>query len=81
MPGAPPSVLKIMEGNYSGDAPVGKNKVEVFIYVEKPADPKYPGTFTKTNTVPPRFWGPESTLEATVTAAGPNEFKFAITSR
>lgn len=81
MTGVPPRVLKISDGGFSGEAPIGKNQVEVFIYVEEPPSEKYPGTPTKKNTTPDKYWGPNTTLEATVNAKGTNEFKFAITSK
>lgn len=77
----PPSVLQITNGTYSGEAPVGKNKVEVFIYVEGPASEKYGGVRSKTNTAPEKYWGPNTTLDATVKAGEANEFKFKLTSK
>src|SRR5437667_394297 len=79
--GYPPSVLQITNGTYSGEAPLGKNQVEVFIYIEGPPSEKYPGTPTKKNTIPDKYWGANTTLEATVNASGSNEFKFDITSK
>ena len=81
MPGVPPRVLKITDGNFSGEAPIGKNKVEVFIYVEGPASEKYAGATSKKNTAPEKYWGPNTVLEATVNASGTNEFTFALTSK
>jgi hypothetical protein len=79
--GFPPRVLKIAEGTYSGEAPIGKNQVEVFIYVEGPPSEKYPGVPTKKNIAPAKYWRPNTILDATVNASGPNEFRFDITSR
>jgi hypothetical protein len=79
--GAPPSVLPIKEGAYSGEAPIGKNKVEVFHYVDGRPSEKDRGTMTKANTIPPKYWGHGTALEAAVEATGANEFKFAITSK
>jgi hypothetical protein len=83
MAGVPPRVLEIKDGAFSGEAPIGQCQVEVFIYAEGPAPPKdkYGGVRPKTNTVPQKYWGPETTLKATVTEGGPNDFKFDITSR
>lgn len=81
MPGIPPRVMQITNGAFSGDAPVGENKVEVFIYVEGPPSEKYGGERTKINSVPERYWGPNTSLMANVTASGPNEFQFNITAR
>jgi hypothetical protein len=79
--GVPPSVLKITDGTFSGDAPIGKDKVEIFIYVEGPPSAKYPGVPTKKNIVPQKYWGPKTMLDATVNAGGGNEFKFDIKSK
>lgn len=83
MTGVPPKVLEIKDGAFAGEAPVGKNKVEVFVYVEGPAPPpgKYGGERPKTNTTPQKYWGANTTLSAQVDAGGANEFKFALTSR
>jgi len=83
IPGVPPGVLNVKDGTFSGSAPVGKNKVELFIYVEGPPRPdkKYGDTPTKTNTAPGKYWGPNTALEATVEAGKPNEFKFEVTSK
>jgi hypothetical protein len=80
MIGVPPRVSKITDGTYSGEAPVGENQVEVYIYKEEP-NPRYPDNPTKVNTLPPKYWGPKTTLKATVKAEGPNDFKFDVTSR
>jgi len=81
VPGVPPSALTITDGNFSGEASIGKNQVEVFIYVEGPPSEKYGGTRSKTNVAPGKYWGPKTELNATVIASGPNEFKFELTSR
>jgi hypothetical protein len=78
--GAPPGVVTIKDGTFAGDAPVGKNKVEVYVYAET-ASAKDRNTKEKRNTLPDKYWGPNTTLEATVTEGGPNEFKFVVTSR
>jgi hypothetical protein len=81
MLGAPPHVVPISAGRFAGEAPIGKCKVEVFIYVEGPPSEKYPTMPTKTNIVPEKYWGPNTSLEATVNAGGGNELKFEITSK
>jgi hypothetical protein len=81
MIGVPPRVLNIADGTFAGEAPIGRNQVEVFIYAEGPPSEKYPGTPTKKNTTPDKYWGPNTILEATVAAGGTNEFKFDITSK
>lgn len=82
MPGTPPRPLTIKDGAFAGDAPVGKNQVEVFVYTEKGAIAgKHGGEGSKTNTVPQKYWGPKTTLEATVSAGGGNDFNFPLTSK
>ena len=80
-PGVPPSVLQITNGTFAGAAPVGNNKVEVYIYVEGPKSEKYGGSPTKTNVAPEKYWGAQTTLEANVKAGGTDEFKFELTSK
>ena len=81
MLGVPPRALKITDGTFSGEAPIGNNQVEVYIYVEGPANPRYPDVPTKINTVPKKYWGATTTLKATVDASGQKEFHFDITSK
>ena len=79
--GVPPRVLQVTNGAFSGEAPVGKNQVELFIYVEGPPTEKYPGVPTKKNTAPAKYSGPKTPLEATVTTGGTNDFKFDVKSK
>ncbi len=81
MAGVPPKVLQITNGAFEGEAPIGKNKVEVFILVDGPPSEKYPGVTTKKNIAPEKYWGAQSTLEATVSASGTEPIKFDITSK
>jgi hypothetical protein len=81
MPGVPPRIVQISNGTFSGEAPIGKNQVEVFVYVEGPPTDKYPGVPTKKNTTPAKYWGPNTTLDATVAAGAANEFKFDLKSK
>ncbi len=81
MLGVSPKILEIHNGAFAGEAPVGNNQVEVFIYVEGPPVEKYGGARQKQNTTLPKYWGPNTTLSAEVSASGPNEFKFDITSK
>jgi hypothetical protein len=81
VPGHAPRALAIKDGKYEGEAPIGKNEVQVFIYMEGPPVKKYGGQRLKTNTSPEKYWGPKTTLEATVAAVGRNEFDFNLTSR
>jgi len=80
--GGPATVLEIKDGNFAGDVPVGRYKVEVHINVEGPRTPgKYGGQGSMTNVAPQKYWGPNTTLSANVEAGKPNEFKFDLTSR
>jgi hypothetical protein len=80
VPGAPPSVLKVADGKFSGQAPVGQNKVELVILTDGPPNPKYPGVAAKINIAPGKYWGPNTALDAPVSATGPNEFTFNVKS-
>ena len=77
MMGVPPRVLKITDGTFSGQAPIGKNQVEVFIYAEGPPSEKYGGTSTKKNTTPEKYWGPNTSrgTPCSSAAAGPKRSK------
>ena len=81
--GQPPSVLKVTDGTFKGQAPVGQNKVELFIYVDSPSSAKYKdsGAAMKMNTAPGKYWGPNTELDAGVSATSTNDFKFDIKSR
>ena len=79
--GAPAKSCEIKDGTFSGEAAVGKNRVEVFIFAEGPASDKYGGLRSKTNTAPQKYWGTNTTLSATVDAGKANEFKFDLTSK
>jgi hypothetical protein len=79
MEGVPPRVLQIKDGTFSGEAPIGKNQVELYIWVEGPESK--PGRPSKNNVAPARYWGPKTILAAEVKAGGSNEFKFDITSK
>jgi len=77
--GYPPRKLTIDKGAFAGEAPIGKNNVEVYVFVEKPSEK--PGQTSKVNTVDEKFWGPNSTLSADVQKGGANEFKFDVASK
>ncbi|MSU80611.1 MAG: hypothetical protein EXS16_21295 [Gemmataceae bacterium] len=78
--GAAPGTLIVTDGVFSGPAPIGKNKVEVYIYVKGPPSDKFPDIPTKINTSPEKYWGPNSVLDANVEANGANQFKFDLTA-
>jgi len=80
--GAPPNVLKVTDGNFAGQAPIGQNKVELVILADGPASKKYEGGGTsKINIAPGKYWGPNTALDAAVSATGPNEFTFNLKSK
>jgi len=79
--GFPPRVLQIAGGEFSGEAPIGKNAVEVYVFVEEGPSEKYPTIPNKRNVVPEKYWGPKSVLNGTVNATGISEFKFDISTK
>ena len=79
VPGYPPTLVEIKDGNFSGDAPIGKNKVEFIIFAETPKTEK--GAVGKNIISPQKYWGPDTVLEATVKEKGPNDFKFDLSSK
>jgi len=81
VPGYAPSVLEIKDGKYEGEAPIGKNEVQLFIFTEGPPVARYGGQRIKTNIAPEKYWGPNTILAATVEAGGANDFKFTLTSK
>jgi hypothetical protein len=81
VPGYPPRILEVKDGAFEGEAPIGKNKVEAFVYVEGPPSEKYKNTPIKKNVVPEKYWGPDTVLEANVNPGGNNEFKFDMATR
>jgi hypothetical protein len=74
--GYPPAVLPIKDGSFAGDAPEGKNKVQI-LRLEKPKAEKDKPESVGKNTIPAK-WNTASTLEATVPGS---DFKFDITSK
>jgi hypothetical protein len=82
VPGETVNNLTIKNGAYSGNAHPGKNKVEIYQYKEGPpltTDPDKKAT--KVNTLPAKYSGTESKLDANVTKGGPNDFKFDISTK
>ena len=77
--GVPPRVVQIKDGTFAGEAPIGKNQVELFIWVDGPESK--PGRPSKNNVAPAKSWGPNTSLEATVVDKGANEFKFNVASK
>jgi hypothetical protein len=78
---AAPVILPVKDGAFSGEVKIGKNRVEVFSYKQGPPLSTEPdGPPTRVNIIPDRYNG-HTRFEANVTAEGPNEFKFPVTSR
>lgn len=78
--GRPPAEGTIANGAYSLKVPPGERRVEIRRYVDL-KDKKGPGGETLTMDTIPSKYNNESTLKATVTAEGPNEFGFKIESK
>jgi hypothetical protein len=81
-PGRAPEPLPITDGVFSGEVEVGENRiVEILAYKTAPAVPMQGETFeaSKVNYLPARY-NVESQLRVKVTASGPNEFKYELTS-
>jgi len=79
--GSAPTILEIKNGEYSGEVGVGKYRVSIQSFRAGPPLSTEPGgPPTKVNFIPERYNG-HTTLEANVTKEGPNDLKFAVTSR
>jgi hypothetical protein len=79
--GRGPIIMQIQNGAYSGEVPVGANRVEIRAFKPGPplsTDPK--GAPTKVNYIPARF-NDRTTLKAEVTADGPDDFPFSVDLR
>jgi hypothetical protein len=72
--------IEIKDGKFSGQAQEGDCRVEVNSFDVQIIDPQGMKSEVKTNKVAPQF-NSQSTLTAKVTASGPNEFKFDVTSK
>lgn len=82
-PGKSPETLPINNGEFQGMVQVGEKRVEIAAYKDAPPPPPMEGvTFepSKINYLPARYHS-DSTLKASVTAQGPNEFKFEVKSK
>jgi hypothetical protein len=80
IPGQPPQSIPVQGGNFSGEAYVGSNRVEVLWEKDGPPHPMDPMQRLKVNTVDAKFSGPESSLKAEVSAGGASDLKFEVTS-
>jgi len=81
--GLTPQIFPINNGAFSGEAREGKHKVEIRMY--KMGEPTKMGTETmpasKENVLPAKYNSESTLAEATVTPAGPNEFKYDVSSK
>ena len=78
LPDKPVQLATITNGAYSGNAVVGENRVEVYLW-DNVTDPTT-NMPMKTNKLPAQF-NTATAFKATVTQAGPNEFNFEVTSK
>jgi hypothetical protein len=69
----------IKNGRFTGEAGPGKRVVSFCAFKEGAKDPET-GAAVRLNVIPPRY-STQSTMEADVTAEGPNEFVFELTSK
>jgi hypothetical protein len=75
IPGQPPKILPIKDGSFSGNAFVGKNRVDIVLEKDGPVSSTDPKTPTKVNSVM------HKDLEAEVTQGGPNEYNFEASEK
>jgi hypothetical protein len=72
-------VCVIKNGRFTGQAGPGKRTVSFCAFREGAKDPET-GAAIRLNVIPPRY-STESNVEADVTAEGPNDFAFDLTSK
>ena len=73
--------MEIKDGKFAGTVEIGERRVEVCRYgLGEPIKFGNSELPNKVETLPPRY-NYESELKATVTESGPNEFRFAVTSK
>ena len=81
LPGQVPTTMPVQNGAYSGQAGVGKNRVEIRAYRAgtpvKMGDQTFGGD--KENYLPAKY-NSASTFTAEVASGGANDFKFDVTS-
>lgn len=78
--GMPPRVLEIKEGAFSGEAYVGKNRVEIVWDKDGPPNPMDPNSRIKVNAVADRFSGVNSPFNIDISKEGSSDLKFDVTS-
>jgi len=77
----PARSIEIKDGAFSGEAYVGKNRVDVVWDKDGPPNPMMPdGPRIKVNAVAPQFSGANSPFNADVPAGGAQDLKFDVTS-
>jgi len=72
--GQPPQICPIKDGAYSGEAYIGKNRVEIVLEKDGPPSTTDPKTPTKINIVAPKE------LVAEINASGATPSSFEVTS-
>ena len=72
--------IDIKNGKYSGSAEPGDRRVEIVVFEIKHVDIDGMKGETKVNLIPARY-NTESTLTATITANGPNQFPFELSTK
>jgi hypothetical protein len=82
LPGEAAVISEIKNGAYSGTAGIGENRVEIRSYRQGEKVQMGDQTFggEKENFIPAKY-NTASTLKASVTESGPNEFNFEVTSQ
>jgi hypothetical protein len=78
--GQPPQAMPIKDGAFSGEAFVGKNKVDVVLEKKGPPSTTDPNIFTSINLVDHKYSGPTTSLNAEITKSGASDLKFDVTS-
>src|SRR3954466_5874702 len=80
VPGQPTEAIEIKDGAFSGQASMGRNRVEVVWEQDGPPNPMDPSTRIKANTVSAQFFGEGSPLSSDVGSKGAADLKFDVTS-
>ena len=78
--GKPPAQGEVVNGAFSLESLPGERRVEVRHYVEVKGKKGPAGEPLTTDTIPAKY-NTNSTLKATVTEAGPNEFHFKLDTK
>jgi len=78
--GQPVKSIEVKDGAFSGEAFVGKTRVDVVWEKDGPPNPMNPSSPIKVNVVSDNFSGPNSPFNFDVSQSGPNEFKLDVAS-